>query len=149
MTGNAAIYSQAAPPSPDALARLPLVRSLTHSLAADGSPSSYELELEATRIEVNVMPAPEVQGHLAGFAGYVRHLHQTVPSPTTVMLLQQLQDVRTVLGVSVKPGWDEREQAAGTVWAMAELVAGLVFAADSVFTCAGEPLVGPAAQAEA
>ena len=149
MTGNAAIYSHDVAPRPEVLEKLPLVRRVSCALSTDGVPERYLLGLDSTQVTINVMPRPEVASHLSGFSEYVQHLNQVTPSANTPALLAQINGVRTVLGILVEPDWDAQEQAAETVWAIAEEMGGLVFAADSVFACSGEPLVGPAAQAEA
>jgi hypothetical protein len=148
MTGNAAIYSSRPPPDASFIENYPSATNAGVTLSADGTPARYSLEINGTRVTINVMPQSEIQAHLNGFMGYVSHLHHTAPSEHTQPLIARLEGVRTVLGVIVEPDYDEQEQAAELVWALAGELDALVFAADSVFSCSGEPLVGPAAEAE-
>jgi len=149
MTGNAAIYSSGPPPELSFFEDYPSAKNVQAILSADGVPSRYSLEINGTHLTLNVMPHSEVQAHLNGFMGYIYHLHHVTPSGHTQPLLVRLKDIRTILGVIVEPDYDEQEQAAQLVWSVAESLDALVFAASSVFSCSGEPLVGPAAGAEA
>lgn len=149
MTGNAAIYSALPPPGPSFFKGHPSATNVFATLSADGIPSHYSLEINGTHITVNVMPHSEIQAHLNGFMGYISHLHRATPSGHTQPLLARLKVIRTVLGVIVEPDYDQQEQAADLVWSIAETLDALVFAADSVFSSSGDPLVGPAAEARA
>ncbi len=146
MTGNAAIYSSHPPLDASFFRGHPATQNVHVTFSPEGVPSRYSLEISGTCISLNVMPHPEVHAHLNGFRAYISHLP---PSEHTQPLLTRLKDVRTVIGVIVEPDYDEQEQAAELVWAIAEALEALVFAADSVFSCSGEPLVGPATGAEA
>jgi hypothetical protein len=148
MTGNAAIYSCRLPPDPSFFEGHPSATNVHVTLSADGVPSRYSLDINGTHLTVNVMSHSEIQVHLNGFMRYVTHLHHTTPSGHTQPLLARLKDMCTVLGVIIEPDYDEEEQAAEFVWSVAEALDALVFAADSVFSCSGEPLVGPATRAE-
>jgi len=148
MTGNAAIYSSGPPPELSFFKDYPSARNVQAIISADEVPSHYSLEINGTYVTLNVMPHSEIQAHLKGFMGYISYLHHAKPSGHTQSLLVRLKDIRTILGVIVQPDYDEQEQAAELVWSVAESLDALVFAASSKFSCSGEPLVGPAAEAE-
>ena len=147
MTGNAAIYSSLPPPDSSFFESYPSAKNVRAALSADGPPSRYSLEINGVHLTLNLMPQAEIQSHLNGFMGYISHLHHTAPSGHTQSLITRLKEIRTVIGVIVEPDYDEQEKAAELVWAVAEELDALVFAADSVFSFTGEPLVGPAADA--
>ncbi len=145
MSGNAAIYSLESPPLPGVLEKLGPLRDMRTSYSEGSGPTQYAFRLESVTFTINVMPSDQMRQHLEGFCNYVLNLHRSRPSDQTEALLAQIARVQTVLGIVVEPGFDEAEVAADFVWSVAEAMQGLVFAADSVFSPSGVPLVGPGA----
>lgn len=146
MPDNAALYSPGDPPSVDFFTAWDGVMEAKVTQGDEERPQQYRVRMGRVVITINVMPEPEIEEHIQGFADYVRFLHQSTPSARTDGLIDRIGKIRTALGCVIEPGFDEEGVVEGLIDGLARELDALVFAADSVFDSDGKPLVGPAAE---
>jgi hypothetical protein len=90
MPGNAALYSPGDPPSVDFFT---VWEGVTEAKVTQGDaerPEQFRVRMGGVVITITVMPEPEIEEHVQGFADYVRFLHQSTPSAETDGLIDRI-----------------------------------------------------------
>lgn len=120
------------------------IASIEHyeGLGTEERATGIRFDIGVARIQVNFMPAQEIEAHLSGFARYVRSIWPG-DRDGLVYLLSRIHQVRFVLGCVIEPGFDGPGKVEHFLYELSRRLNGLLFVHDSVIDYDGEPLVGP------
>jgi hypothetical protein len=78
-------------------------------LRQGGMATGLKIDIGAARIAMNLLPAENIPGHLAGLEGYIRTVG-CASKGKLLYTLSRLQHVQCVLGCVIKPGFDARDK---------------------------------------
>ena len=120
------------------------INSIEHyeGLSEGESATGIRFDIGIAEVQMNFMPAGQIEEHLKGLAGYAQSVSKG-DTDRLAYVLSRIENIRFVLGCVIKPGFDQQGKTENFLFEFNNRLNGLLFIHDSVVDHDGEPLVGP------
>jgi hypothetical protein len=116
-------------------------KSVDAKRSSTGDVTQFNIRWPDLQICINVMEKQEIQRHLGGFERYAsRHADG---SKAHDEVIQQIRQVKHVLGLVIDPGWDDQGRVQRVILGVTEHFQGMFFASNSIYDGSNRLRLGP------
>jgi hypothetical protein len=117
-------------------------KSVDAKRSSSGDVTQFNIRWSDVEICVNVMEQHDIPRHLAGFERYASRFADGSKAHDEV--IQQIRQVKHVLGLVIDPGWDDQGRVQRVILGMTDHFQGVFFAANAVYDGSNRLRIGPA-----